>query len=263
VGCNPMANVIIPTTFYVQDLGKLEDDNNYLKSCLWPLLEGFFASEDIAQFWSYYLRSFLESNTAMAKVYELQGQSRIVDFVEGEGTSEPSGSATEVSPHLFVHFVTNLLCCLYKKTRGRERRGAKHRKGARESVRGGPLKRYDGSSPYNATYIMTPLPHCSLIMKSLKFVNGLEFFMGQAMWLMNPRATRQKVAGGRISEIGREDKFHFISILETWFKIDVGEIFILDVPFMWENESADQMKVEDVKGGNAVWDQKFLKVEIE
>jgi hypothetical protein len=27
VGCNPMANVIIPTAFYVQDLGNLEDDN--------------------------------------------------------------------------------------------------------------------------------------------------------------------------------------------------------------------------------------------
>jgi hypothetical protein len=48
VGSNPMANVIIPTAFYVQDLGNLEEDNNYLKSCLWPLLEGFFASEDIS-----------------------------------------------------------------------------------------------------------------------------------------------------------------------------------------------------------------------
>jgi hypothetical protein len=116
VGCNSMANVTIPTAFYVQDLGNLEEDNNYLKSCLWPLLEGFFASEDIAQFRSYYPGSFMESNTAMAKIYELQGQSRIVDFVEGEGTSEPYGSTSQVSPYLLVHFVTNLVYCLWRET---------------------------------------------------------------------------------------------------------------------------------------------------
>jgi hypothetical protein len=32
---------------------------------------------------------------------------------------------------------------------------------------------------------------------------------------------------------------------------------------MWENESADQMKVGDMKGSNAVWDQKFLKLATE
>jgi hypothetical protein len=32
---------------------------------------------------------------------------------------------------------------------------------------------------------------------------------------------------------------------------------------MWENESADQMKVGDVKKNNAVWDHKFLKLTIE
>jgi hypothetical protein len=87
--------------------------------------------------------------------------------------------------------------------------------------------------------------------------------MGQSVWPMNPRATRQKVAGGRISGIGGEDKFHFTSIPETWFKIDVGEIFAPDIPLMWENESVDQMMVGDIKGSNAVWDQKFLKVATE
>jgi hypothetical protein len=32
---------------------------------------------------------------------------------------------------------------------------------------------------------------------------------------------------------------------------------------MWENESVDQMMVGDIKGSNAVWDQKFLKVATE
>jgi hypothetical protein len=48
VGYNPLANVIIPTLFYVQGMEKLEEDKKYLKSYLWPLLEKFFASVDIA-----------------------------------------------------------------------------------------------------------------------------------------------------------------------------------------------------------------------
>jgi hypothetical protein len=43
-----LANVIIPTLFYVQGMEKLEEDKKYLKSYLWPLLEKFFASVDIA-----------------------------------------------------------------------------------------------------------------------------------------------------------------------------------------------------------------------
>jgi hypothetical protein len=102
VGCNPSANVIIPTPFYVQHMEKLEEDRNYLKYSLWPLLEGFFASKDIQQFRSFYPQSFLDPHTRVPKVYELQGESGISSFVEGEGTGEPYGSASHVSPHLLV-----------------------------------------------------------------------------------------------------------------------------------------------------------------
>jgi hypothetical protein len=34
VGCNPMVNVIIPTPFYVQDMGKVDEDNSYLKKSM-------------------------------------------------------------------------------------------------------------------------------------------------------------------------------------------------------------------------------------
>jgi hypothetical protein len=60
VGCNPSANVINPTPFYMQHMEKLEDDRNYLKCSLWLLLEGFFASKDIQQFCSFYPQSFLD-----------------------------------------------------------------------------------------------------------------------------------------------------------------------------------------------------------
>jgi hypothetical protein len=88
-----MANVIIPTPFYIEYMLKLEDDRNYLKTWLWPLLEGLFASADVAQFKSFYPSSFLESDIVVPKVFQLLGQSRISSFVEGEGTGEPRGSA--------------------------------------------------------------------------------------------------------------------------------------------------------------------------
>ena len=77
---------------------------------------------------------------------------------------------------------------------------------------------------------------------------------------MNPRSSRQKVTSGVISRLGGNDKFHFAIILEMWFKINIKEIFASDVPLMWENAMAKQFKVGDIKGGNAIWDQKFLKL---
>jgi hypothetical protein len=38
---------------------------------------------------------------------------------------------------------------------------------------------------------------------------------------MNPRKVQKKVASGTISGFGGEHKFHFATILDTWFKIDV------------------------------------------
>jgi hypothetical protein len=50
VNCNPVANIIIPPAFYVENLKKLADDKNYLKHLLWPLLEGLAGSPDVQQF---------------------------------------------------------------------------------------------------------------------------------------------------------------------------------------------------------------------
>jgi hypothetical protein len=107
VGCNPIANVIIPTPFYVENMLKLEEDCNYLRSSLWPLLEGFFATADVGQFRSYYPNSFLQSDTRVPKVFEIQGQLGISNLVEGEGTTEPHGSTSQVSPHRLLQNLTN------------------------------------------------------------------------------------------------------------------------------------------------------------
>ena len=49
VDCNPEANIIIPPAFYVEDITKLADDNNYLRCGLWPILQGLVGSVDVHQ----------------------------------------------------------------------------------------------------------------------------------------------------------------------------------------------------------------------
>ena len=50
VDCNPIANIVIPPSFYVENLRKLADDKNYLRLNLWPLLESLAGSPDVQQF---------------------------------------------------------------------------------------------------------------------------------------------------------------------------------------------------------------------
>ena len=50
VDCNPIANIIIPPAFYVEDLKKLADDKNYLRLNLWPLLDSLAGSPNVQQF---------------------------------------------------------------------------------------------------------------------------------------------------------------------------------------------------------------------
>jgi hypothetical protein len=50
VACNPRSNIIIPRPFYVEQLKKLTHDKNYLKSTLWPMLQGLFDAADVKEF---------------------------------------------------------------------------------------------------------------------------------------------------------------------------------------------------------------------
>jgi hypothetical protein len=79
---------------------------------------------------------------------------------------------------------------------------------------------------------------------------------------MNPRSYRQKVATGTVSGVGGEDKFHFGTIPQAWFKIDIQEALQPDVALMYPVDAADQNTVKDAVGGNAVWDQKYMKATI-
>jgi hypothetical protein len=50
--------------------------------------------------------------------------------------------------------------------------------------------------------------------------------------------------------IGGIDKFHFITILEAWLKVDINEGTFPNVDLMYPHETADQHQVKDVIGGN-------------
>jgi hypothetical protein len=86
-----------------------------------------------------------------------------------------------------------------------------------------------------------------------------QFSMEQEVWLMNPRSYRQKVATGTISGLGGKHKFHFIPIPETCCKVDVWVAMVGDVALMFPNKDAEQMRVKDVVGSFAIWDQRYIK----
>jgi hypothetical protein len=83
--------------------------------------------------------------------------------------------------------------------------------------------------------------------------------MEQEVWLMNLRSYMQKVATDTIRGFGREHKFHFTPIPESWFKVDVRVALVGDVASIFPNEDAEQMKVKDVIGSSAIWDSQYIK----
>jgi hypothetical protein len=76
---------------------------------------------------------------------------------------------------------------------------------------------------------------------------------------MNPRNIKQKVVVGVVSGFGRIDKFHFQTIPESWLKVDVKEVVCPNIALMYPHEPADQIVLKDVMGGNAIWEEKFVR----
>jgi hypothetical protein len=70
---------------------------------------------------------------------------------------------------------------------------------------------------------------------------------------------QKKVASVTITSFGRKHKFHFATISDTWFKIDVCEAHAPIVVLMFQNEMANQEKVKDMIGTSIIWDQKYMK----
>jgi hypothetical protein len=87
----------------------------------------------------------------------------------------------------------------------------------------------------------------------------LQYRIGDAVFLFNPRAVRQRVAAGKISGLPGKHMFHHAEIPETWFKVDIVDVLQGGVPLMYPNDADDQEKIEDVKGTCTIWDQKYIK----
>jgi hypothetical protein len=60
---------------------------------------------------------------------------------------------------------------------------------------------------------------------------------------MNIRNQIQKVAFGNISGLEEKYKFHFDTILDLWFKIDIQEAFMPDVAFIFSIDVTNQKNV--------------------
>ena len=71
VDCNPPANVIVPPSFHVVDMKDLVVDNEYLKMTLCPALEGLYAAQNVASFWSTYHVSGMQAGMSELKQFSL------------------------------------------------------------------------------------------------------------------------------------------------------------------------------------------------
>lgn len=89
VQCNPEANVIISTPFYVKWMCSLADDKEYLKRYLWPLLEALHSSADVADFRSKFPQLVNESMSQMLHRRRVGHANEFLDIVEGEGIRCP------------------------------------------------------------------------------------------------------------------------------------------------------------------------------
>ena len=123
VACNPSANVFISKPFYVAQMTKLVDNNNFLKDTLWPMLEELSNSMDISHFRSRF-RGNVDSRET--EVHHICDDRTSIDdsvTVEGKGTCEPQGFTAIMAPHLHIHFCTDVhYACVQKNVAKREKR---------------------------------------------------------------------------------------------------------------------------------------------
>ena len=87
----------------------------------------------------------------------------------------------------------------------------------------------------------------------------MQFSVGQCVHMMNPRNNKQKVASGKISDVGGVDKFHFKTIPEFCYKVDVSAAHLGEVRLPYPHEAGDQWVAGDVVGGSTLWNERNLR----
>jgi hypothetical protein len=76
--------------------------------------------------------------------------------------------------------------------------------------------------------------------------------------MMNLRNNKLKVGSEKISGVGGTDKFHFKTISEFCYKVDVSSVYFGEVRLPYPHEARDQWVVEDVVGGCTLWNERNL-----
>jgi len=102
-------------------LAKVGDDNNYLKSTLWPMLEALYVAKRVTEFQSW-TAAVVEKKATKGPEFTKKSESDdSLESVEGEGTCEPRGSTPLMSPHLLFIFNSHLFLCVFAEERRDER----------------------------------------------------------------------------------------------------------------------------------------------
>ena len=68
------------------------------------------------------------------------------------------------------------------------------------------------------------------------------------------------MALGSVSGFPGEQKFHFTDIPKGWLRVDVLDVLAPRVALMFPNDDAEQHRIEDAKGTNAIWDSQYMQL---
>jgi hypothetical protein len=110
VSCNPEANTIIATLFYISQLTKVGDDKQFLKMSLWPKLNALFKSADLANFERRCKNPrYKKRKPEDFERHDNERRSGDVHSRQGDGTCEPLDSTRPLSPHLPQNFVSDCI----------------------------------------------------------------------------------------------------------------------------------------------------------
>ena len=78
------------------------------------------------------------------------------------------------------------------------------------------------------------------------------------MVLLNPSDKRQKAAWGTIGAAGG-GKWHTGIIPPSWYRVDIGGVY-QNIDLMMTHEPGDQFKLNDVIGGNVIWESSSMRL---
>jgi hypothetical protein len=145
VACNLKSNIILILPFYVEKLEKLEDDNNYLNSAVWPMLEAFVNFVDIEDFRCTFPHSVPEPENPKKAELERVLANDIQTFMAGEGTNGPSGSYCKLFPHLAFELLPNSCNCVCREHWISGRQGRRRWRRWKPRVTINRSSRYDAS----------------------------------------------------------------------------------------------------------------------